>query len=283
MPRPNRTQTQRTAVLISFIVSIVVNFFYLSGHGVSGDRHNAVFHLDHTPFTPNYYFLILFWAAAYLAQIAYLHQLFAGVEDSRKAAEEVGWFVTVFNTLHFIWLLFIAHGHSVVAFIVVIFNFLFTGSLYWQKRTHMLHPRNRWLTIHIGAAAMPFAWTLFAIFWSGAVAVHSHSLVGRIFANIFIWALLVVPTTALFVFADWSFGYASAFLTWGLAAGQIAEKTFALQWIFAVIIATIITLESAIVMFAPGFTGMAHNSNDLQEVLDNVREGSHEETALIES
>ncbi|KAK9251116.1 hypothetical protein V1507DRAFT_482593 [Lipomyces tetrasporus] len=130
---------------------------------------------------------------------------------------------------------------------------------------------------------MPFAWTLFAIFWSGAVAVHSHSLVGRIFANIFIWALLVVPTTALFVFADWSFGYASAFLTWGLAAGQIAEKTFALQWIFAVIIATIITLESAIVMFAPGFTGMAHNSNDLQEVLDNVREGSHEETALIES
>ncbi|KAK9375573.1 uncharacterized protein V1513DRAFT_24644 [Lipomyces chichibuensis] len=281
MPRPNRIQTQRTAVLISFIVSIVINFFYLAGRGIAGENHNAVFHLDHTPFTPNFFFLLLFWAAAYLAQVVYLHQLFAGNESIRKPAEEVGWYVTVFNTLHFIWLLFIAHGHLVVALIIVILNFFFTGGLYWQKRTHIINPPTQWLTIHIGAAALPFAWTLFALFWSGAVAVHSNSLVAHVFANIFIWSLLIVPSTALLVFADWSFGFASAFLIWGLAVGQLVEKTIALQWIFAVIIATIVTIESAIIMIATGFSGLAHSNNDLQEVLENVREG-HEDAPLME-
>ncbi|KAK9236943.1 hypothetical protein V1525DRAFT_405462 [Lipomyces kononenkoae] len=186
-----------------------------------------------------------------------------------------------FNTLHFIWLLFIAHGHFAVALVVAIINFLFISALYWQKRAHTINPPTKWLTIHIGAVAMPFAWTLFALFWSGAVVVHSDNIIAHVFANIFIWSLLIIPTIALLVFADWSFGYASAFLMWGLAVGQFMEKTLALQWIFAFVIAAILTVESALTMLATGFSGLAHTrDNNFDEVLENVREG-HEDAPLM--
>ncbi|KAK9466746.1 hypothetical protein V1512DRAFT_263320 [Lipomyces arxii] len=279
--KPTRVETQRTCVLVSFGLAIITNFYYLSGRGVAGDYEGAAFHVEHTAFTPNVLFLLLFWAAAYFAQIAYMHQLFAGSDDSKKAAGLAGWYVVSFNTMHFLWLMFFSHGHFVVAEVVMCLNFLFTASLYFQKRTQTLTPPSLWLTVHMGACAMPFAWTLFGIFWSGAVATHSHSLVGRLFANVFIWVLFAIPTFALLVFADWGFAYASSFLTWGLAVAQILEKTFALQWIFAIIIATLVTIEATIIMFASGFTGLGNNNENVAELLENVRREAGEQSPLI--
>ncbi|KAK9365368.1 hypothetical protein V1509DRAFT_571098 [Lipomyces kononenkoae] len=130
---------------------------------------------------------------------------------------------------------------------------------------------------------MPFAWTLFVLFWSGAVTVHSDNVVAHVFAYIFIWPLLIIPTVALLVFADWSFGYASAFLMWGLGVGQFMDMKLALQWIFAFVIAAILTIESALTMFATGFSGLAHpTASGFDEVLENVREG-HEDAPLMEA
>lgn len=39
--------------------------------------------------------------------------------------------------------------------------------------------------------SFPLAWTFVAIYWNGAIMVpHSNSLVARVFANVFVWAIL---------------------------------------------------------------------------------------------
>ncbi|KAK9382731.1 uncharacterized protein V2V93DRAFT_365851 [Kockiozyma suomiensis] len=280
----SRSSVQRLVTLASFTLALITNFYYLGGRGVAGGHQSEAFHLEHTPFTPNIVFLLLFWVASYISQIAFLHQLFAGSSDAKKDASTAAYFLSAFNFLHFLWLLLLAHGHFIVSEVVVVINFLLTGSLYWSKRTHNLSPQLKWLTIHFAASALPFAWTLFAIFWTGAVAVHSHNLFARIIANIFIWVLYLFPTAALLVFADWGFVFASAFLTWGLAVGQIFEKTFALQWIFALIIAALLTVQAAIVLFAEGFKGFLpeRTQNSIEDGVNRVQNAVHgEETPLI--
>ncbi|KAK7202790.1 hypothetical protein BZA70DRAFT_285040 [Myxozyma melibiosi] len=280
----SRSSVQRLVAVGSFALAIITNFYYLSGRGIAGNHQSEAFHLEYTPFTPNIVFLFFFWIASYLAQVAFLHQLFAGSSDAQKDASQAAYFLSAFNLLHFLWLVLLAHAHFILAEFVVVLNFLLTGALYWSKRTHNLSPPLKWLTIHFAASALPFAWCLFAIFWTGAVAVHAHNLFARIFANIFIWVLYLFPTASLLVFADWGFAFASAFLVWGLAVGQIFVKTFALQWIFALIIAALLTVQGAVVMFATGFKGLlpADTQASIEDGIENVQNAVRgEETPLI--
>lgn len=86
-----------------------------------------------------------------------------------------------------------------------------------------------------------------AIFWNGAVLLHVHHLVGRIFANILIWALFFVPASYVVVCNDWGVGYTTSFLTFGLGLGQLFTKAFALQWIFAFIISGLLFVLTSVV------------------------------------
>ncbi|KAK9476857.1 hypothetical protein V1514DRAFT_335597 [Lipomyces japonicus] len=283
-----RAELQRTLAVLAFAVSIVINLYYLSGRGLpAGDDYpsSPAFRLDHTAFTPNVVFVVLFWTATYVSRIAYLHQLFAGPAESKEAAQRVVVPFITFDSLHFLWVLFLAHGHYVLAEIVVILNFATSVLQYLASRTTSLSPLAKWLTIHLGASAFPLAWTLFAVLWTGAVAVHSQSIFSRVLANILIWSLLVFPSLVLVLFADFSFGFASAFLTWGLAVSQVLDKVFGLQWIFAVIIAAIVTVESAILLFAGGAIRLGSRSAQaIDDVLQNVRvEDAQEREPLVVS
>lgn len=67
--------------------------------------------------------------------------------------------------------------------------------------------------VHLPAVAGPYAWTLTALFWNGAVAVHSHKLPGRILANVFIWVILVLGLVKILGRRDYILGYCLSFLT----------------------------------------------------------------------
>ncbi|KAK9459447.1 uncharacterized protein V1516DRAFT_679943 [Lipomyces oligophaga] len=268
----SKNNIQRVAVLLSFGLAAVTTFYYLSGRGIAGGHQSEAFHrIEYTPFTPSVFFVLLYWVAMCIGQIAFLHQFIAGVTDAQKDASRAANFLTLFNVLHFLWLISLANRHFFSALVVMTLSFLLTGTLYWSNRTHNLTPVMRWLTIHLTAAAMPFAWSLFALFWTGAIAAHSHNLFGRLIANIFIWALYVIPTACMITFADWGLGFAEGFLVWGLFVGQILVKTIALQWIFAVIIASLLTVQSGVVLFSTSFKGL----------IGRERHELNEETPLI--
>lgn len=77
------------------------------------------------------------------------------------------------------------HSHFVWAEVLLVLNFVNLTSLYFR---HNAYPRS----IHVPTVSAPLAWTFVAIYWNGAIMVpHPGSLVARIFANIFVWGILV--------------------------------------------------------------------------------------------
>lgn len=117
--------------------------------------------------------------------------------------------------------------------------------LYFSHKTFTLRPVGNWLLIHAPLVALPFSWLLYVLFWNGAVWLHIHKTWGRIVANVFIWDFLLVPGLFLLIFNDWAIGFSSSYLMFALAFGQLATKVFALQWIFAFVIAGILVVWSA--------------------------------------
>lgn len=138
-------------------------------------------------------------------------------------------------------------NHFWGAEVILAANFLSQSTAYWVHRPLPAF-------VHFPAVAGPYAWTLTALFWNGAVAVGSNSLPARIVANVFIWVLFVVGYFHILVNQDYILGYSLSFLTLcklkpikyfyyegddaltlgtALALKQFAIKIIALQWIFA--------------------------------------------------
>lgn len=98
------------------------------------------------------------------------------------------------NLLHvgFVWLF--VHHHFAWAELFLVLNFINLSSLYFR---HNAYPR----FIHTPAVSGPLAWTFVAIYWNGAIMVHRpDSLVARIFANIFVWSILVYGAFFIIVY-----------------------------------------------------------------------------------
>lgn len=87
-------------------------------------------------------------------------------------------------------------------------NYLNQHAAYWRHRTLPTF-------VHLSAIAGPYAWTLMALFWNGAVAVGSNSFPARIAANIFIWLIFAFGSTHILATQDDLLGYCLTFLTLG--------------------------------------------------------------------
>jgi hypothetical protein len=107
---------------------------------------------------------------------------------------------------------------------LVIWILLWTRNYFWWAEVILIahfinqavtYGRHRGLPafVHLPAVAGPYAWTLTALFWNGAVAVHSHNLPGRIVANIFIWVILVIGLQHIVLRHDYILGYCLSVLT----------------------------------------------------------------------
>ena len=83
-------------------------------------------------------------------------------------AANVGTHFILNNLFTFAWILLWTRSHFWGAEIILIAHFINQHATYWRHRT--LSP-----LAHLSAVAAPFAWTLIALFWNGAVAVKGET------------------------------------------------------------------------------------------------------------
>lgn len=121
----------------------------------------------------------------FILQLVYIGHLFSNDSAQVNAAASVGSHFIFNNLLHFGWVMLFVRSHFIWSEILLIINFINLTSLYFR---HNAYPRG----IHMPAVSGPLAWTFVALYWNGAIMVPAqHSFVARIFANVFIWSILV--------------------------------------------------------------------------------------------
>jgi len=124
-------------------------------------------------------------AVLFVTQLIYVGHLFSGDPVVVNAAASVGSHFILNNLLHFAFVMLFVRSHFAWAEVILIINFINLSSLYFRHNSYVKG-------VHFGAVSGPLAWTFVAIYWNGAIMVpHPHTLVARIFGNVFIWSILV--------------------------------------------------------------------------------------------
>jgi len=141
-----------------------------------------------------------------LSQLTYVWHLFSRDAALVHAACGVASHFILNNLFVFAWILLWVRDHFWGAEVILAANFLSQATAYWIHRPLPA-------LVHLPAVAGPYAWTLTALFWNGAVAVGSNSLPARIVANVLIWVLFVFGNFHVAVNQDYIFGYCLSLLT----------------------------------------------------------------------
>lgn len=180
----------------------------------------------------------------FLLQIGYVLHLFSSDVDKVNAACACGSHFILNNLLHFAFVMLFVRGHFVWAEIILLVNFFNLSSLAFR---HHAYPR----FIHAPVVSGPLAWTFVAIYWNGAIMVpHEHSLVARIFANIFVWSILVYGLFFVIAYKDYTMGFWLSVLAASLGVAQFERQFIAFQWIFAFVILAVLFSLSFVVATA---------------------------------
>lgn len=79
-----------------------------------------------------------------------------------------------------------------MAELILAINFLNLTVLYFRHNTSGMF-------VHMPVVSGPLAFTYVAVYWNGAIAVNSHTLLAGFLANVAIWSLLVYGWFFLFV------------------------------------------------------------------------------------
>ncbi|KAF2424503.1 DUF1774-domain-containing protein [Tothia fuscella] len=238
---------------ISWLVLVITSVYYdfAAPHEGKYSRHtiwrqNSV---RHSPFALNSIITSLYWIALFIIQIPYVASLFQNseqVENHNTAYNLAPHFI--FNNL--LWMGFIhlwCRSYFWWAELLVIVNF------FQLTFTYFRYPSTTKIT-HAAALAGPLAFSFVALYWTGAAAVHSHHFAGRVAANVFIWTWAVYGGFYLFVFKDWTMGFALSILSAALGVAQFLTVIVAVQWIEAFIIMALLFLVSLAVA-VPGVVG----------------------------
>ncbi|GMM46623.1 hypothetical protein DAPK24_031980 [Pichia kluyveri] len=250
----------KITITASFAISAIATIFWLLPH--QNDKHFV------TPFSGTLFTTTIFWLITLLLQFLFITKVLfnSNVSNSNQSnvIAIVGPHFTISNIINFFWIYFFTAEKFIIAEILLFINLLNLLTLYFSHKTISIKSLPDWLTIHLPVTGIPLSWTLYAIFWNGACLFHSHnkSLLPRILANIFIWEFLLVPMSLLIFYSDWSVGLATSFLMLGVGLGQMFIKMFALQWIFAFIIAGLNLVFSILSMFNTALRQVENNNNN---------------------
>lgn len=179
-----------------------------------------------------------------LSQISYIVHLFSKDAVLVAAAANVASHFILNNLFVFAWILLWVRNHFWGSEVILAAHFINQNVNYWRNTRLPTF-------VHLPAVAGPYAWTLTALFWNGAVAVHSNGLAARIVANIFIWVILLIGAHAIIANQDYLLADCMSLLTLckspspsgrmaltvvALAIKQFDIKIISLQWIFAFVI-----------------------------------------------
>lgn len=141
-----------------------------------------------------------------LSQLSYVWHLFSKDVALVAAAANVATHFILNNLFTFAWILLWTRNYFWGAEVILIAHFINQSITWWR------HPGLP-AFVHLPAVAGPYAWTLTALLWNGAIAVHAHDLPARILANIFIWVILVIGLHKVMLRQDYILGYCFSLLT----------------------------------------------------------------------
>jgi hypothetical protein len=237
--------TYKLLTIVTWLMAVVVSVYYSAYQPHDGHRiRQRIWDLNYiypTGFTLNSVIVEIFWAVLFVLQLGYVSALFSSHPETVHHAASVGSHFIVNNLLHFAFVLLFVHSHFIIAEIVLVLNFFNLTSLYFRHNTYARF-------IHMPVVSAPLAWTFVAIYWNGAIMVHHpHHLVARIFANVFIWSVLVYGMFYIVVYKDYTMGFSLSVLSAAIGVAQFFDKTIALQWIFAFVIMSVLFVLTLIV------------------------------------
>lgn len=229
---------------VSWVLCVISNIRYEFGRRSPWD-HGHQDDVAFTPFTANLPLIVIYWLITCALQIVYLGRYFNATPRS------LTWHFIGNNCLLLLWSYLFSRGHYFWSLVVVIIDFMNLAIAYILNGSYRIRPLPAWLVIHGGLVALPLQWVFYLIFWNGAVLFHARHLVSRLVANILIWDFLLVPGLLVLLFGDYISGFAASWIALALALGQLFTKVFALQWIFAFIIAGLVFIMSVVYSARP--------------------------------
>lgn len=239
---PQAVVTYKILSITTWLVSLLITLYYTfddvhDGHHIRrriwdiNDVYLTGFRLDHL-------ITSMYWLVLFILQLGYIAALFTNNLDRKNAACAVGSHFILNNILHFTFVLLFVFGQHVIAEVVLVLNFINLTALYFR---HNAYPRY----IHVPVVSGPLAWTFVAIYWNGAIMVNApQTLVARIFANVFVWSILVYGGFFLAVYKDYTMGFNLSVLAAALGVAQFFRQVIALQWIFAFTIMAVLFVVS---------------------------------------
>jgi hypothetical protein len=245
--------TYKVLTTVTWILSILVSFYY-SFHGGNdvGLKHRRTVweqnELFRSGFTQNEIITSIYWIVLFVLQLGYIGHLFSSKVELVNAACAVGIHFILNNLLHTAFVLLFVHSHFIWAEVILVLNFFNLTALYFR---HNAYPR----FIHTPTVSGPLAWTFVALYWNGAIMVyHPNNLVARIFANVFIWSILVYGLFFVFIYHDYTIGFSLSVLAASIGVAQFLNQIIAFQWIFSFTIMAVLFVFT-LVAAVPAATG----------------------------
>ena len=141
-----------------------------------------------------------------LSQLGYIAQLWSSNTEKRTAAANVAPYYVLNNLFVFAFTMLWVRSYFWGAEIIDIANVISQSTVYWKNPGLPT-------VIHLPAIAGPYAWSLSALFWNGAVAAGGDGTAQRIAANVFIWIFFVVGQGHIVKRRDQQMGYSLSALS----------------------------------------------------------------------
>ncbi|KAL1851299.1 hypothetical protein VTK73DRAFT_9458 [Phialemonium thermophilum] len=249
--------TYKILTIATWLLSVVVSVYYTFESPSDGHHpRRKIWDQNHvwpTGFSLSPIITSIYWIVLFILQLGYIGHLFSSNLEVVNPACAVGSHFIANNLLHFAFVMLFVRSHFVWAELLLVLNFANLTSLYFR---HNAYPR----FIHAPAVSGPLAWTFVAIYWNGALMVpHPGSLVARIFANIFVWAILAYGSIFIVLYRDYTMGFALSVLSASLGVAQFERQFIALQWIFAFVIMAVLFVATVVVA-VPAWSGRAREA-----------------------
>lgn len=149
---------------------------------------------------------ILYRIVLFTLQLFYAYALYTSNIDYVNAAANIGSHFIANNLLLFGFVHLWVRSHFWLAEFLLVINFANLSTAYFR---HSTTPR----LIHIGTVSGPLAWNFIALYWCGAVAVHTNHAVARIVSNVFIWGWAGYGIFFLAAYKDYTMGFALSILS----------------------------------------------------------------------
>lgn len=234
--------------MLSWILAVIPTIYYSIESPADDLRHGRTIPgqnwLHPSGFTLNFVLVDIYFIVLFLLQPGYVLHLFSSEAEKVSAAASVGSHFILNNLFHFAFVMLFVRGHFGWAELILILNFFNLSSQAFRHNTYTRF-------IHAPVVSGPLAWTFVAIYWNGAIMVpHEDSLVARIFANIFVWSILVYGLFFVIIYKDYTMGFWLSVLAAALGVAQFERQIIALQWIFAFVIMAVLFSLSLVVAVA---------------------------------